>query len=149
MDCGPARASGENSGAARAGNDGPETTGTAERKEDAMRAGAAASGKFGRRSGADATAQTGAAEGGARLKPGGKEGHTGETTVGGGNAGGVDRGCAALGAAGWGIVSGAANCAEGRAHAVKSDAVRMVEWPGDVRGPPGAEPAMGRSTECR
>ena len=149
MDCGPARVSGRNNGAARALIDGLETVGTAERNEDAMRAGAAAPGRSGSRSGAGATAETGAAEGGATPKPGGKEGHAGKTMVGGGNAGEVDRGGAALGAAGWGIGSGATDCAEGRAHAVKSDAVRIAEWPGDARGPPGAGPAMGRSTECR
>ena len=98
MDCGPARVSGRNNGAARALIDGLETVGTAERNEDAMRAGAAAPGRSGSRSGAGATAETGAAEGGATPKPGGKEGHAGETTVGGGNAGRVDRGGAAPGA---------------------------------------------------
>ena len=133
MDWGPARVSGADSAAAAGtGSDVRETEGTGVLSEDAMGAGATAPGRSGCRSVAGATARTGTAYGGPRPKPGGKEWQAGEATVAGGKAGKVDRGKAALGAACWRVSSGATGRAEGRAHAVMSDAVRTAEWPGDA-----------------
>ena len=148
MDCGPARVSGGDSAAA-AGPDSDvrETEGAGVRSEDATSAGAAAPARSGCRSVAEATAGTGTADGGAETQARWERGartrnHRRQ------RQGKVDRGKAALGAACWRIGSGATGCAEGRAHAVRSDAVRSAGWPGCARGSvSGAGPAMGRSTE--